>query len=118
MTRQKSIEQPPAGRGVRIVLHGKDYEGTYTLDGPIVVVEAVMLGTKRAPLAGDVTPVALARLLLAELADEHERRSQDAASPAANESTFRIVECGPEAAVQPDPEFGALPRSNARNKQG
>ena len=89
MTRHKSIEQPPAGRNVRIVLRGKDYEGTFSVDGSMVIVEALVLGTKRAPLAGETTPVAVARLLLAELADEHERRSQDAASPA-NDSTFRI----------------------------
>ena len=90
MSRQKSVEQAPSGRNLSIVLRGKDYEGTYTVDGPMVIVETLMLGTKRILLAGDATPVALARLLLAELADEHERHGRDAASPAANESTFRI----------------------------
>jgi len=74
MTRFKSVERPPAGRPVCIELHGKRHEGTYTVDGPMVTVQTLTLGDKTAPL-GDSPPIALARLLLAELVYDDERRT-------------------------------------------
>lgn len=74
MARHKSIERPLEGRNVRIVLDGESHEGTYTVSGPIVTVESLLLGTKRAPL-GDATPEILAKLLLAELVYEFQKRS-------------------------------------------
>lgn len=64
--RHKSIERPPVGRRVHIVLGGKDYDGTYTVDGPTVAVHSLTLGVRVAHL-GDNTPEVLAKLLLAEL---------------------------------------------------
>jgi hypothetical protein len=65
--RQKSIERPPAGRNIRIVMDGQEHEGTFTVDGPTVTVRSVTLGV-RVGVVGDNTPEVLARLLLAELA--------------------------------------------------
>ena len=65
--RQKSIEAPPAGRNIRIVLDGQEHEGTFTVDGPTVTVRSVTLGV-RVGVVGDNAPEVLARLLLAELA--------------------------------------------------
>ena len=67
MTRHKSIERPPVGTSIEIDFNGQHFEGSYTVDGPMVTVESPALGTKRAPL-GDGAPLAIARLLLAELA--------------------------------------------------
>jgi len=74
MARHKSIERPPQGRGVRIILAGESHEGTYTVNGPMITVDSVLLGSKRAPL-GDATPEMLAKLLLAELVYEFQKRS-------------------------------------------
>lgn len=67
MTRHKSIERPPVGTPIEIDFDGRHYEGTYTVDGPMVTVQSLALGVKRGHL-GDGVPVVLARLLLAELA--------------------------------------------------
>ena len=67
MTRHKSIERPPVGTPIEIDFNGQHFEGSYTVDGPMVTVESLALGIKRAPL-GDGAPMAIARLLLAELA--------------------------------------------------
>lgn len=74
MARHKSIERAPEGRDVRIVLNGESHEGTFTVNGPIITVDSVLLGTKRAPL-GDATPEMLAKLLLAELVYDFQKRS-------------------------------------------
>ena len=71
MTRHKSSERPPDGRHFRITLDGREFEGTYTVNGPILAVESLLLGIKRRQL-GDAHPESLARLLLAELVYEHE----------------------------------------------
>jgi hypothetical protein len=73
MTRHKSIERPPVGTPIEIEFDGQHYEGTYTLDGPMVTVESLTLGVKRGH-RGDGVPVVVARLLLAELA--HARRTR------------------------------------------
>jgi hypothetical protein len=73
MARHKSIERPPAGRTVRIELGGQSYEGTYTLDGPMVTVQTLTLGVKSARL-GDSPPELFAKGVLAELVFESERR--------------------------------------------
>jgi len=67
MPRHKSIERPPVGTPIEIHFGGQHFEGSYTVDGAMVTVESLALGTKRAPL-GDGAPMAVARLLLAELA--------------------------------------------------
>jgi hypothetical protein len=72
MARHKSIERPPAGRSIRIDLQGETHEATYTVDGSMVMVESLTLGVKCARLS-DNAPEALARLLLAELADQRRR---------------------------------------------
>src|SRR5687768_1338993 len=38
--RNKSIERPPRGRSINIVLNGKDYDATFTVDGATVVVHS------------------------------------------------------------------------------
>ena len=75
MARHKSIERPPAGRSIRIDLRGETHEATYTVDGSMVSVESLTLGFKCAPL-GDGSAEAVARLLLAEMVDENERRTR------------------------------------------
>lgn len=64
--RHKSIERPPVGRTIHIVLNGKEHEGTYTVDGPTVAVHSLTLGVRVAHI-GDNSPEVLAKLLLAEL---------------------------------------------------
>jgi hypothetical protein len=71
MTRHKSSERSPEGRHFRITLDGREFEGTYTVNGPILAVESLLMGMKRRQLGG-AHPEALARLLLAELVYEHE----------------------------------------------
>lgn len=73
MTRHKSVECPIVGRGIRIEFDGQHYEGTYTVDGPVITVESLRFGSKRAR-RGDALPEALAKLLLAELIHESARR--------------------------------------------
>ena len=73
MTRHKSIERPPAGKRIDIEFDGERHEGTYTVDGPMVTVQSLLLGTRRAQL-GDGSPEAVARLLLAELAHANRTR--------------------------------------------
>ena len=73
MSRHKTIERPPVGRSIRIEFDGQHYEGTYTVDGPVITVETLTLGSRRARL-GDAVPEALAKLLLAELVHESTRR--------------------------------------------
>ena len=70
-TRPTSSERPPSGHHFRITLDGREFEGTYTVNGPMLAVESLLLGIKRRQL-GDTHPEALARLLLAELVYEHE----------------------------------------------
>jgi len=72
MTRFRSIEQPPTGRSVSIELNGHVYEGTYTVNGPMLSLDTLTLGVRCEPLA-DYAPEVLARLLLAELVYESER---------------------------------------------
>ena len=74
--RHKSIERPPAGRGIHIVLDGKEYTGTFTVDGPTVAVHSLTLGVRVACI-GDNTPEVLAKLLLAELVYRSETSSRN-----------------------------------------
>ena len=73
MARHKSIERPPAGKRIDLEFDGERNEGTYTLDGPMVTVQSLLLGTRRAQV-GDGSPEAVARLLLAELAHANRKR--------------------------------------------
>ena len=72
MTRFRSIEQPPTGRSVSIELNGHSYEGTYTVNGPMLSLDTLTRGVRREPL-GDYDPEVLARLLLAELVYDSEQ---------------------------------------------
>jgi hypothetical protein len=74
MARYRSIERPPAGRTVQIEINGVRYEGTYTVDGPIVTVDSLLLGHRSAAL-GDGPAEVVAKILLLELLHLHERRS-------------------------------------------
>jgi len=67
----QNSERPPEGHRFRITLDGREFEGTYTVNGPILAVESLLMGMKRRQLGG-AHPEALARLLLAELVYEHE----------------------------------------------
>jgi len=73
MARHKSIERPPEGTPIEIDFDGRHYEGSYTVDGPMVTVQSLVLGVKRAHI-GDGVAAVVARLLLAELA--HAARSR------------------------------------------
>jgi hypothetical protein len=75
MPRHKSTERPPAGRNVSIERHGKVHEGTYTVDGSMVTVNSLMLGTKSSHIGGSA-PEALAKVLLTELLEAEERRNR------------------------------------------
>ena len=59
MGRHRAIERPPVGRMIRIQLRGTTYEGSYTVDGPVVAVEALAFGSKRRYLT-DSPPEVLA----------------------------------------------------------
>jgi hypothetical protein len=73
MARHKSIERTPNGINIRIQFDGKEYDGAYTVDGPMVTVQSPTLGIRRAPV-GDGRPEAVAKLVLAELAHESTTR--------------------------------------------
>ena len=75
MARHKSLERPPAGKRIEIEFDAERHEGTYTVDGPMVTVESLLLGIRRAQV-GDGSPEAIARLLLAELAHTARLRSR------------------------------------------
>ena len=74
MGRYKSIERPPAGKAIQIEVAGRRYGGTYTVDGSIVCVETLLLGSRRGPVT-DGSPETVARTLLLELVHLSERRS-------------------------------------------
>jgi hypothetical protein len=74
MARHKSIERPPAGRSIHIEVDGVHYGATYTVDGTMVSVDTLLLGSRRGPLA-DGPPDVVAKILLLELVHLNERRS-------------------------------------------
>ena len=74
MGRYKSIERPPVGKSVQIEVNGERYEGTYTVDGSIVCVDTLLLGSRRGTLT-DGSPETAAKVLLLELVHLHQRRS-------------------------------------------
>ncbi|HJU20920.1 MAG TPA: hypothetical protein VJ891_00295 [Casimicrobiaceae bacterium] len=74
MARYRSIERPPAGRTVQIEVGGVRYEATYTVDGPIVTVDNLLLG-HRCGTVGEGSAEVVAKVLLLELVHLHERRS-------------------------------------------
>lgn len=74
MARQKSIERPPVARSVQIELDGRRYEGTYTVDGPVVIVDTLLLGSRSRRLSDDA-PEIVAKQLLLELVHLSERRT-------------------------------------------
>ena len=74
MGRYKSIERPPVGRSVQIEVDGERYEGTYTVDGSIVSVDTLLLGSRRGTVT-DGSPATVAKVLLLELVHLSKRRS-------------------------------------------
>lgn len=74
MGRYKSIERPPAGKTIQIEVDGQRYEGTYTVDGSIVSVDTLLLGSRRGTFT-DGSPETVARVLLLELVHLSGRRS-------------------------------------------
>ena len=74
MGRYKSIERPPVGRTVQIEIDGEHYEGTYTVDGSVVSVETLLLGSRRGTVT-EGSPATVARVLLLELVHLKQRRS-------------------------------------------
>jgi len=74
MPRYKSSEGRPVGRSVRIEVDGQHYEATYTIDGPAVTVETLLLGSTRV-LIGDGLPEIAARVALLELVHASMRRT-------------------------------------------
>jgi hypothetical protein len=73
MPRHRSIERPPSGQHVRIERDGKVHEASYTVDGPIVTVDSLLLGIRSARL-NDGTAEGVARIILTELLELAERR--------------------------------------------
>ena len=73
MPRYKSSEGAPAGRPIQIEVDGRHYQGTYTVDGPAVTVDALLLGVRRV-LIGDRSPEIAARVALLELVHANTRR--------------------------------------------
>ena len=74
MARHKSIERPPAGRSVQIEVDGMRYEGTFSVNGPIITVDTLLLGSRHATLVSDA-PEIVAKQLLLELVHLNERRT-------------------------------------------
>jgi hypothetical protein len=64
MARHKSIERPPVARSVQIEVDGTRYEGTYSVNGPVVILDTLLLGSRRAGLMDDSTEIVAKRLLL------------------------------------------------------
>ena len=73
MSRHKSIERPPVGRSVQIEVDGTRYEGTYTVDGSIVTVDTLLLGSRRGTV-NDGSPEIVAKILLLELVHSSQQR--------------------------------------------
>jgi hypothetical protein len=74
MPRYKSTERGPVSQVVQLEFDGRHYAGTYTVDGPMITVETLLLGSRRAPLA-DQPPEIAARVLLLELVYASIRRT-------------------------------------------
>ena len=74
MARHRSIERPPAGRSIHIEVDGVHYGATYTVDGQVVIVDTLLLGSRRGRLSDD-PPEIVAKLLLLELVHLNERRT-------------------------------------------
>jgi hypothetical protein len=74
MARHKSVERPPIARSVQIEVDGTRYEGTYTVDGPVVSVESLLLGGRRGHV-DDRPPEVIAKVLLLELVHSSKRRT-------------------------------------------
>jgi hypothetical protein len=68
----------PLGGRVRIVCNGEGYVGTFTVDGPLVSVETLLLGSRRAQLKGCAPEVVATRLLF-ELVYEGQKRKRASA---------------------------------------
>jgi hypothetical protein len=66
MHHHENAARPAKGQSVHIVVNGRPYGCTYTVDAAMLTVYTLLLGAKRARL-GDAAPETLARLLLAEL---------------------------------------------------
>jgi hypothetical protein len=66
MTRYKRTEVPPIPQAVRIERNGTVYEGTYTVNGAMVTVTSLILGSKSAPL-GAGSPETTAKIILTDL---------------------------------------------------
>jgi len=74
MGRYKSIERQPAGKTIQIEVDGQRYGATYSVDGSVVAVDTLLLGTRRGTIK-DGSPEATARVLLLELVHLNQRRS-------------------------------------------
>jgi hypothetical protein len=74
MARHKSIERPPVARSVQIEVDGTRYEGTYSVNGPAVILDTLLLGSRRAGLMDD-SPEIVAKRLLLELVHLSVRRT-------------------------------------------
>jgi hypothetical protein len=74
MPRHKSTERGPIPQVVQLELDGRHYAGTYTVDGPMITVDTLLLGSRRVPL-GDQPPEIAARVLLLELVYASIRRT-------------------------------------------
>lgn len=75
MARHKSMEAPPIAQAVHIERDGVVYDGTYTVNGRMVTVTTLILGSKSAPL-GAGSPETTAKIVLTDLlfADDEQRR--------------------------------------------
>jgi hypothetical protein len=57
MARHRSIERPPVARSVQIEVDGTRYEGTYSVNGPVVTVDTLLLGSSHAALTSDAAEI-------------------------------------------------------------
>ena len=74
MTRYKNTEAPPITHSVRIERNGTAYEGTYTVNGTMVTVTSLILGSKSARL-GAGSPENIAKIILTDLLFADEERN-------------------------------------------
>jgi hypothetical protein len=78
MARHKSVERAPIARAAHIERNGTTYDGTYSINGPMITVSSPILGSKTTQLSAS-SPEALAKIILTELLFlEDERNSRQA----------------------------------------
>jgi hypothetical protein len=99
--RHKSIERPPAGRAVRVMLNGTEYDATFTVNGPTVTVHSLTLGIRVACI-DDTPPEVRAKILLVEMVYRNEAAARNVPDcPNSEVGSGLLAGCAQDAANDP-----------------